>query len=696
MAKKVQSWRPPESILADRETFLEACKSEALAKQVVNACVSSLRERIVELSRFYGEWQKDDQMQDIPLPERTYEAKRRPANLAGLKTDLFEGKRQLSLDVFDTCLVRTLENPLTVFEWVGLRLKEKTGIEPALFSVERHAVENFLREKILESGLAEDVCFAEIYSSLAEKFGWTEALRDEAMAYEVECEHLVLQGVEEVRQFADEARKAGLELVYTSEMYLPSAIVRKFLESAGYPVEETTILTSGETGRSKGTGSLYRLAIDSHAAGDVLHVGDNLSTDVDVPSRMGLDCVPVVAPRKAHSGLLGGVLAGLIESFPGSGNYWEALGFKVAGPLHFAFCREIYRHCQKQGVKQVGFLSRDGWFPKKVFDRLQVTWGAVADTDYVYASREMLGIAGMETIEAEDWEFILKPAPLLRVKDFFERLSIPADCYEPRLKNSLLPGAESRICHYWGFENSHHKDELYRIICDCIEPFLDYRDVVMSSTREYLSEKGLGSRDSLFVDVGWSGSSSWAMQRLFGTNDVAKGYYFALLDAAAIDAGTFFKLSSGSGGIRDLIVSGIALLEFMFGSPEPSVSRVCQGSSGWEPVFRKEWSASEKAAWNSLERGIARFVEEAVRLLPHDPGGDGKAFVEEVLYPLICEPTPEDLVHLGMLSHAEGWGCDRRLRLLPVIEGNEAPLWHEQAFLYAPWKHGLRRLINGY
>lgn len=675
-------------------SFLAMCQSESLAQAFVlgqvaelKAAANALRER----------WQRVRQSVCPPMlavPPRAYPDEVREADFSPLQTlDLTEWAA-VSLDVFDTCLVRLVVDPKLVFFWTGLRMRHLTGLPPEVFARRRRETEETLRAAALRGGEREDVLLSDIYAVMGEEAGWSADTVRLAMDTEWTCERVLLLPVDEMRRLAMEVSRAGKPLFYTSEMYLSADSLGALLRQSGFPVDSARVLTSGQTGKSKGTGNLYRHIGQSIGLETLVHIGDNPSTDKEVPGRLGIDSRLVRTPRTAHGSLLPAVMEGVAAdtSFLAD-DYWGRLGYRLAGPLHFAYAVWLYRRCQHERLKSVYFLSRDGWYPKLVFDILQDRWGAVADSQYLYASREILGLGAMKTIEAADWEFLLKPAPLLRTRDFFERLGIPRERYGALLEESGLPGPDVRICHHWGFVESHYKESLYKVICQCLDDFLAYRGVLDHSVECYYEEAGLFSPDSLFVDLGWAGSSGLAIRRMAGSGRFPKGAYFALLQETDANEASYFR-ATGPDGAAALLRSGIALIECLFGSPEPTARGIVSTQDGWQAQFRRPWAPSNCEAWRAMAVGVRHFAEHSLTLLPADPGGEAHALLERLLTDFVYHPTADDLDALSIIEHSEGWGTDHRLRMLPQIKRPWEPALEAEAYCYAPWKAGLAALIK--
>lgn len=675
--------------------FLARCRSESLARDFVLDQAGELKAALRTLQERWHRVRESIRSPEFTVPARAYPDVVREADFGALTGLDLSNWAVVSLDVFDTCLVRLVSDPALVFYWAGLRLREATGMDPEAFVIQRQATEAALREAALRGTEREDVLLADIYAGVGEAAGWSSETVKRAIDTELECERALLVPVETVRHLALERVASDQPLVYTSEMYLSAEQLTTCLREAGFPVEGTRVLTSGETGKSKGTGNLYRLLGEASASGKLLHIGDNPSTDRDVPQRLGIESALIQAPRTAHASLLPAVMESVVrEDAFAAGGYWERLGYRLAGPLHLAYAVWLYRRCQNEGLRAVYFLARDGWFTKQVFDRLQRCWGAVAETHYLYASRELLGLGSMKTIEAADWEFLLKPAPLLRTRDFFERLQIPFECYGPLLEENGLPGPDERICHHWGFVQERYKESLYRVICSCIDTFLAYREPLGKDLCRYYEEAGVFAPEALFVDLGWAGSSGRAIRRMAGEGRCPRGAYFALFETPDSMDKAYFCGPGQSEEATALLKSGINLLELFFGSPEPTVCGIAATAEGWQPQFRRPWAAANRAAWAGLGSGLHHYAERVLERLPTDPGGEAHALLERLLTSFIHGPTRQDLQAISIIEHGEGWGTDHRLRMLPRTVQPGDPSLQAEAFCYAPWKGGLAAAIR--
>jgi hypothetical protein len=470
--------------------------------------------------------------------------------------------------------------------------------------------------------------------------------------------------------------------------------LKELLETAGFPVGNFPVYSSGERGLSKGTGNLYRQVLEDIGDSPLLHIGDNPVSDNEVPASLGVQCALVKTPKCVYPDVFSNVLNAVklqMGEHELSG-YWETLGYKVAGPVHFAFATHLYKRCKEEGYTDLFFLSRDGWFPQKVFQKLHEKWGPVANSHYLYASREFLTIGSMEEIGEREWEFILKPSPLLKTRDIFERLGIPETLYLEVIRNMDLPPPDRIICHHWGFLDSLMKGRLYEAVCQCLQAFLDYRAGLASHLRAYLGESGIYNPGSAFVDLGWGGSSFDALAKLAPDPESSPaGLYFALLQPHPGRAEGYF---AESGPRIDLLKGSIALMEFLFGSPEPTARDVVIGNGAAEPVFRSPWRTAELRAWEKIELGILKFTESCLNILSGPPSGDGTSMIEETIRSWLFDPDADDILQLGSMSHAEGWGTDNRIRILPKTGTIVSEDLYREALCYCPWKPGLQRQLH--
>ena len=242
----------------------------------------------------------------------------------------------VSFDIFDTLVVRACAEPADVFEHVERRAVCE-GLAAEDFAKARSAAEKRARE--LKSG---EVTLGDIYAQLEGRFsaGDLERLR----ALECDCEvSLCVRNLPGKRLY-DKALAAGSRVVYTSDMYLPSEIVRAILSSCGYTAELPLFL-SCEAGRTKASGELFDFVAKSLgvARRDILHIGDNPRSDVLRPRMRGLRAKRLRGTsggsRQEKAGLADAAAAVLATQHDGSDFLRDELGYSSLGPLLAGFCR---------------------------------------------------------------------------------------------------------------------------------------------------------------------------------------------------------------------------------------------------------------------------------------------------------------------------------------------------------------------
>jgi predicted HAD superfamily hydrolase len=134
-------------------------------------------------------------------------------------------------DVFDTVLTRAVGSPASVFLLLGRRLAQQAAISctPEAFARARIAAEQRLRSNV---GVGR-YTLREIYSELGAALQlaeptWKALLREEC-ALEAELARVVPEG----RTGVEQARRHGERVVFVSDMYWPSCLIRKQLERHG-------------------------------------------------------------------------------------------------------------------------------------------------------------------------------------------------------------------------------------------------------------------------------------------------------------------------------------------------------------------------------------------------------------------------------------------------------------------------------
>jgi FMN phosphatase YigB (HAD superfamily) len=604
-----------------------------------------------------------------------------------------EDTEVVSLDIFDTCLRRISGDPMSVFRMLEAAMAAE-GLRMEGFARIRMETENRVREAVRQETGRDDIPLESIYEALSEACAWSPDQGRYWMERECALELAVLRPNLPVRQLAWRVVESGKPLIYVTDMYLPEAVLEEALRRAGFPFRSGCLFSSGRTGCFKGSGKLFAIVREHFPDQRICHIGDNPHADNEVPAGMGIDAPGFQPPPRPHRDSLSLLLHELAAGEPPETGYWERLGYTTVGPMAVAWMLDVIRQSRETGLERVAFLTRDGYFPKKAFDQLAPRLGVETDSLTCYSSRRLLGIASMERITAGDWDFLLKPAPGMRIRDFFLRVGLGPDLYEPACARAGIdPGA--RVCHHRGFHEPETKDRLYGLFLEMMDAFYAFRDGLRGRYLDYLTAIDLCGRSCALVDIGWNGSSFNAFQRLLGPEAPGRGFYFALwsADRPEADGRRPFLINGESAAAEErLIRGGVGLLEFLLGSPHDSVVDLSFKDGSWEPVYLHPGTVGpyERAAYAGIEAGFQLFLERFVAAEGFLAPGDGKGFLRQRLQTLLYRPGEADRAHLGAVSHCEGWGLSRRFRLLPRDTVLENPETARLAYAYSAWKGAWR------
>lgn len=482
----------------------------------------------------------------------------------------------VSFDFFDTLFVRSLLNPEDVFDILGKRF----GIND--FRILRRAAQAEAFRRMHQAGLKE-ITLAGIYACFDE----LGVAPEELMLAEYELELSLVHPNTELIELFLKTVASGKTVVMTSDMYLPVEFFNDAFRLHNLPsVPMFVSAASNATKRDKG--ELFHIVATELGLVPrrILHIGDNLQSDVEQAKAKGLTafhyqefrCPPPLKHSAPEASLARGLLRKHVNEI--EPNSYRELGFLYGGPAAVGFLDWITVQARRDNIDRVLFLARDGYILERIAkSRID---NQLPPFNYFLGSRVAFTLAAMTDANFSEFlPFLVSGAGGLSPYELLERIGVPRPA--DKVMENLGLGADVIIT------NSH---------LEVIQEFLyAYRWEILKVCRTnrralfaYFNALGIrpGNRIAL-VDVGWEGTTQDAFELAIQNIIDIKvfGYYFCLADTEeCLKRQQMRKMSSliSSSSVSSSLVARIyknrAAVEMFFSAPHQSVIGLASSYEG--------------------------------------------------------------------------------------------------------------------
>lgn len=598
-----------------------------------------------------------------------------------------------SYDVFDTVVTRTFAGPRDLFVHVGT-LAQRRGLltlEPLAFGEARWASELAARKLSPWT----EVLLDDIYAALAPRLGWNAATTAAVQALEVETESRHLRGIPRTKALLAADRARCGRVLFLSDMYLPAAVLRPWLEREGMCAPGDELFISGEARGNKSSGQLFAAA-QRATGGDFSrwhHTGDHPFADVAKPRQLGIGATHFTAahltPREKmargspgefattwRSLLAGAMRLARLERTPASARE-ELLGAtaaNVAGPLFYGFVRWTLAAARRRGLRRLYFLARDGQVFLRIAREIQANASDPIECHYLQGSRlvfsgpaELQDPAAFRILAVPNASFhsLHQTLSQLGLGEAEVRPLLPPSLAAQPLDENMPPALRDELAA-WLLAPERRA---------WLHAALERRADI---ARAYLASIGLRAGEAAgLVDTGWLGSMQRNLELLLGTPGRPQplvGFYLGLLPpqppAVAGErigyANTFAPLPL----VRE--ESHKVLIELMAQSDHGQVVGFTRDGGRWTPVLNDPGPVN-LGEIRLFQEAILAFVRRA-----QDVGGELTATDDEfarvafALYrDLHDHPSTEEARLFGFMPHADQLFEQRHAGLCAELGFNE-------------------------
>jgi FMN phosphatase YigB (HAD superfamily) len=324
----------------------------------------------------------------------------------------------LSLDVFDTALIRVMGTPASLFLILGKRLLAAGVIRCSAEAFARARIEANRRAR---ANAGRGVGLADIYGELQYALDLTDAERDGIRAEELALEEELIRPVPGAAERLAHARASGLAVAFLSDMYLPSSFIRGQLERHGLWMDGDGCYVSCEAGCGKEDGRGYRLMAQAENVPlrRVIHRGNDPRADVTAAWAAGATAEPflegnlnryeeALASHSYATEGLSSVMAGAARlarlAVPATTPREVALrdvAASVVGPTLASFILWLLLRARASGVRRLCFAGPDDGILMRMAESLNVK----LDLDL-----EVRGLVGGElqpaSADARSWALV--------------------------------------------------------------------------------------------------------------------------------------------------------------------------------------------------------------------------------------------------------------------------------------------------
>lgn len=330
----------------------------------------------------------------------------------------------VSFDIFDTLILRPLYEPKDLFRLMDNNFSH-IDKKPRTFEFSEMRVES---EKLARKTFSdqEDIGIDQIYQILSELYKVEPSTTEKMKTLEVEYEIRLCYQRKTAKELFDLALFLGKKIVISSDMYLPKSAIKTILVNNGY-TGYSKVYLSNDLGLTKATGNMFKYITDDLNIDPekILHIGDNYTSDYKNALSSGLKATMLPRAMEAmnsHTEYFGAPLLDRVLEMDKKSYCMENLGISVVCALtansffdnpfssfnkdsnfngspsfigYFALGMQMFgmvdwmaRDLTRKDVQKVVFLARDGYLPKKIFDKFSNELNLGVESDYFHTSRK--------------------------------------------------------------------------------------------------------------------------------------------------------------------------------------------------------------------------------------------------------------------------------------------------------------------
>lgn len=567
-----------------------SCK--AIARRIGKIC----REHQIDLFDIRGKNLND-------VKKTTYDFKEVEGITKSKLKNLISQVDIVSIDLFDTLIMRQTLFPTDIYEMMDIILKEQDII------IENFCEKRLASEKYLSKSKAPSLI--DIYAYMLRTCFVPTVTPEKLAELEWQTDYELVVPRQELCDFMSEVRKQGKEIYVVSDTYYTKKQLGLILKKCNITFY-TDIFASCEYGTGK-TQHLFEKLQSRIAGKKCIHIGDDITTDIESAQRAGMKSCQIYSGIELFEtvGYLGlwenteslanRIKVGMFVSRLFNSPFWFEtkekkisisnvydIGWLFFAPMITDFVIWFAKQVRKYHLQNIWFCSRDGYLIKKLYDELV---GNTSST-YFLTSRSATIRAGMEN--EEDIRYV----------------------EEMVFGGTLSEQLEERFGIYVKEEGNN------RCLSDYMGTILDQAAKERAGYQSYIKGLKLKEGDIAFFDFVAKGTSQMYIGRLVENH--LTGLYFLQLDEEymrekGLDIVSFYQREEKT---ESAIFENYYILETVLTAPMPSVKGF---SEDGKPYYAEE-TRLEKDIQCFLEaqKGIRDYFETYLRICQKPDGIDKK------------------------------------------------------------------------
>jgi len=617
--------------------------------------------------------------------------------------EIIGGIELVSFDIFDTIFERDIDPPDKVKEIAARYLSEKLldaykiSCSPNELLKLRDDAELELRHKALSLGRDFECRYSDIVKEMVTKIlgKYDAELATTIMRQELDIEDKVLYVKKGMIEILEWLKNKGKRIIAISDMYLDREHIQEIFRKKSLHHFIEDIYVSSELSMCKYSGNLFKhvLMEEQVLPAQMLHIGDNISSDHRMPSKFGINTIYL--KDKAH--LRKKYILKTYNKLASDNPYWRGrhflqlirpalekntffynFGFSFLGPVYSTFIYGLIEDIKRNNLKTLYFIAREGELFLRIFQLFAPHFlkeNQIPFTKYIYLSRKSTALASLYKGLSHEKAIL----PLYNPKQqglysLCNVFSMPHHEFAEKAREYGFPDIKTPIHNI--------NDERFKLFLNdkwVQETVFKYAQKDKGLLEEYLTQIGFFSNSRVaLVDIGWNATIQKFLQDAFierADYPYVYGFYLGFRN------GMMHRFDETKNTIIGVLYDErlnnpaekiMNRFEEIFEEGARALHPTTIGykknieTGVLEPIFKDDLATDRitEISFNGkieeLHRGVLDFSEEFIRAA--DLTGynfqDIKPFILTMIERLVAFPNAEEANNLMNLKHAEDFGYE--------------------------------------